>query len=415
MATRQYIGARYVPKFADPIEWDNARSYEALEIVTYLNTSYTSKKPVPAGVEITNNEYWAATGNYNAQVAQYVEEVQQLAEDYEALTKKKHINRGRAKAFWNSGTACSVGVYETNMTGFRYLGRDYYTDENVYIPTENKTLNGHLVVTQSDTKVTSLNLESWQAIFGVVNDNEANEYLPCIVPVMQVLSVSDNTLTVGKTKEGTDGASLTGGIVDNIAGRDVLVITRNKLIAGDVTKVTAYSGSTITLENVTNIAEGDYILVAPADPGKYVYFCCHYIDTEEWRNREDDGVNAFVRGVRNTEFTFSEIAGAASGKDLYLQNTISPLASGVIISAAVAVSAAETGRIIMNVGADYSHRKDWGSFYKIAADPASISTVFPQMWVGFNYRRCINVSIVNTFTVSNVSSFGLYPWGWVEP
>ena len=58
MPTRQYVGARYVPKFANPIEWDSNRSYEALEIVTYLNNSYTSKKPVPVGTDITNGEYW---------------------------------------------------------------------------------------------------------------------------------------------------------------------------------------------------------------------------------------------------------------------------------------------------------------------------------------------------------------------
>ena len=32
--TSQYIGARYVPKFADPIEWSKDRDYEQLEIVT---------------------------------------------------------------------------------------------------------------------------------------------------------------------------------------------------------------------------------------------------------------------------------------------------------------------------------------------------------------------------------------------
>ena len=79
MSTRQYIGARYVPKFATPIEWSSARSYEALEIVTYLNTSYTSKKAVPVGTAITNSEYWVATGNYNAQVEQYRQEVEGLA------------------------------------------------------------------------------------------------------------------------------------------------------------------------------------------------------------------------------------------------------------------------------------------------------------------------------------------------
>ena len=79
MSTRQYVGARYVPKFSEPIEWDKKRSYEALEIVTYLGTSYTSKKPVPVGIEIDNKEFWVVTGNYNAQVEQYRKEVEALS------------------------------------------------------------------------------------------------------------------------------------------------------------------------------------------------------------------------------------------------------------------------------------------------------------------------------------------------
>lgn len=81
MSTRQYIGARYVPKFADPIAWDNTRAYEALTIVDYLGTSYTSKKAVPVGVAITNSEYWVATGIYNAQVEQYRQEVVTLEQE----------------------------------------------------------------------------------------------------------------------------------------------------------------------------------------------------------------------------------------------------------------------------------------------------------------------------------------------
>lgn len=78
MATRQYIGARYVPKFADPVEWDSIRSYEPLIIVTYLNNSYTSKIPVPAGVDIGDTKYWVNTGNYNGQIASLNETVEQL-------------------------------------------------------------------------------------------------------------------------------------------------------------------------------------------------------------------------------------------------------------------------------------------------------------------------------------------------
>lgn len=83
--TRQYIGARYVPKFADPIAWDKNNSYEGLTIVTYLNNSYTSKKAVPAGTEITNSEYWAVTGNYNAQVELYRQETEKVSKKVDGL------------------------------------------------------------------------------------------------------------------------------------------------------------------------------------------------------------------------------------------------------------------------------------------------------------------------------------------
>ena len=75
----QYIGSRYVPIFADPIEWDNHRSYESLTIVTHDGESYTSKCNVGPGIDITNERYWAKTGAYNAQVEQYKNEVKDLS------------------------------------------------------------------------------------------------------------------------------------------------------------------------------------------------------------------------------------------------------------------------------------------------------------------------------------------------
>lgn len=75
----QYIGMRYVPKFADPIEWDGAKAYENLIIVTYNNESYTSRCPVPPGIDITNTRYWAKTGAYNAQVEQLKGSVEDLS------------------------------------------------------------------------------------------------------------------------------------------------------------------------------------------------------------------------------------------------------------------------------------------------------------------------------------------------
>lgn len=76
MSVREYIGARYVPLFADPLTWDATNTYEPLTVVLYQGNSYTSRQAVPANIDITNTTYWAQTGNYNAQIEQYRAEVQ---------------------------------------------------------------------------------------------------------------------------------------------------------------------------------------------------------------------------------------------------------------------------------------------------------------------------------------------------
>ena len=75
MPTRQYIGARYVPKFYEnssdhTAEWTSNTQYEGLTIVTRNGNSYTSRKPVPAniGAPEDNPEYWVSTGIFNEQV-----------------------------------------------------------------------------------------------------------------------------------------------------------------------------------------------------------------------------------------------------------------------------------------------------------------------------------------------------------
>lgn len=75
MATSQYVGARYVPLFAEPAQWDINKQYEPLTIVLDHGNSYTSRQFVPVGIELTNEAFWALTGNYNAQVEQYRQEV----------------------------------------------------------------------------------------------------------------------------------------------------------------------------------------------------------------------------------------------------------------------------------------------------------------------------------------------------
>lgn len=81
----QYVGARYVPLFANPAQWSSEREYEPLTIVLYQGNSFTSMQYVPIGIDIKNEEFWAQTGNYNAQVEQYRQEVREYTKKIAAV------------------------------------------------------------------------------------------------------------------------------------------------------------------------------------------------------------------------------------------------------------------------------------------------------------------------------------------
>ena len=136
---KQYVGARYVPKFATPVEWAADTSYEALTIVTFNNASYTSKVPVPptVGNPANNPQYWALTGNYNAQVEQYRQETQQAVETSENV--KANLNAevtARKEAdtkLQNSVDLINIDKTEVVLFGDSWV--DYNSDkEHVRIP-----------------------------------------------------------------------------------------------------------------------------------------------------------------------------------------------------------------------------------------------------------------------------------------
>ena len=91
MAIRQYIGARYVPKFFEnpnnTSEWLPNVEYEPLTIVTYGLNTYTSKKLVPASVgDPSNNpDYWVATANFNAFVTELQNQIDDINDDIDDI------------------------------------------------------------------------------------------------------------------------------------------------------------------------------------------------------------------------------------------------------------------------------------------------------------------------------------------
>ena len=136
---RQYIGARYVPKFADPVTWNKALSYEAMTIVTYLGNSFTSKKPVPAGIEIDNSEYWVNTGNYNAQIEEYRQSVIHLENSLSAINATNPPSGYTALSADNADNSAALQTLVDNF-------------ECVFIPAGNYTLANTVTIT-NNTKI----------------------------------------------------------------------------------------------------------------------------------------------------------------------------------------------------------------------------------------------------------------------
>lgn len=120
----QYIGARYVPVFGrvgeDSIEWNNSAPYEPLTIVLHQGNSYTSRQYVPAGVEITNEKYWANTGNYNAQVEQYRQDV--LRYDSRITAAQDSADNAKSRADSAHEKLSAMGVNST-QDGTDFLTR----------------------------------------------------------------------------------------------------------------------------------------------------------------------------------------------------------------------------------------------------------------------------------------------------
>lgn len=125
----QYIGSRYVPVLADPVEWNSTRQYEPLTIVTHQGASYTSRQYVPSGIEITNESYWVLSANYNAQVEQYRQEVHKIV-PFDA-TPTEGSTKGVTSDGINKAIDTAVSVETTRAKGAEETNATAITDETI--------------------------------------------------------------------------------------------------------------------------------------------------------------------------------------------------------------------------------------------------------------------------------------------
>lgn len=85
--------------FADPITWDITEQYTALTcVIDSDGTAYLSKQPVPAGIDISNTDYWLPIFNYDDNINQLRSQIAYNAE--RSVTTDINLSEG-SLVFWN--------------------------------------------------------------------------------------------------------------------------------------------------------------------------------------------------------------------------------------------------------------------------------------------------------------------------
>lgn len=99
MAIRQYIGARYVPRFRG--EYNNTTQYDALDVVDNGGgTSYIARKTVPAGTPLTDTEHWFIYGASSGAILDLQNRMTNAENDIDDLYSQVDVAN---KRFWYIG------------------------------------------------------------------------------------------------------------------------------------------------------------------------------------------------------------------------------------------------------------------------------------------------------------------------
>ena len=194
-----YVGARYVPLFAEPVEWTSGSSYEPLTIVTYEGDSYTSRQYVPVGIQITNEDYWVKTGNFNAQL-------EVVNENY-----KKIING----TFY---VVDSTSLFDEVPENVRFVEtRGFHSADDGgaarYIVSESGTADG-ITVIEADGRYFNLIINAQMAAecFGAIGDGVSDDWAALETALKVTNVIANKEYSVSKTVHAAHSLSGTGMI-----------------------------------------------------------------------------------------------------------------------------------------------------------------------------------------------------------
>lgn len=154
-------------KYADPIQWDITTQYPANTVVVdpKNGTAYMSKVPVPAGVELTNTNYWVVVFNYQDIYNKIMDGVAFNDRDQDYATKDLLVNDlvwyagnlYRATREIPKGSKYIPGTNLIKTTIESLLSRYYGRDRTAQISNDTVNVSGDYTLVAGDIAETSTN------------------------------------------------------------------------------------------------------------------------------------------------------------------------------------------------------------------------------------------------------------------
>lgn len=235
MALKKYIGLRYAPKFVGA--WDKTSEYAALSVVYTNEQSYVSRKTVPANTEITNTEFWIKSADWNAQVAQYNQNVERY--EKEVLNYSNTVNGLVGK---------TVYTYNTKD--------DMVADKRVQL---------------NDTLMT--------CGYAEVNDKKGSFYKAVATTSAKAIALQNNLYAIPfELEESTKyyaTPEMYGAVGDGITDDSAAIasaIAENKVLYFNPKTYLISADAHLTLDNITMFGNGATIKLKPNDKTGYSMF-----------------------------------------------------------------------------------------------------------------------------------------------
>lgn len=327
-----------------------------------------------------------------------------------------YVNPNGPRNILQYRAALSVYIRDTQfpMGGFRFNGQ--YLKTNVPVFSSANQPNTVDATTDLAFGMSSDVKENWYAVFAVANNGDANCVFK-IVPFLRSDSVASSTITLRSCAErvySSDPQTYTWA-ADALNGAEILIITetkdgRDNAFSGRTTTITDSTTTTITLDDIGAVGDGDWMLPAPLGYDHYRYCCAFYIDTSEVRNIADSGTLVKTRGTSDNSGT--NTGSVSSFERREASGNISPLATAIYFTSTGQFSTSSTGDYYESYAIDSAHDVSAFNYRKDATSSTSFNS--GEIYVPFSFGP--QYYFKNAGSLASIRSVGQQNiYGWIEP